>query len=111
LITLPSTSDIIARARAVIERYDVERAILFGSFAAGRQSARSDVDLLLVVRTSDRFFDRYTGILADLQSVFPDRDVEVLIYTPGELEAMSQRVFVARVLREGKVIYERGRAA
>ena len=107
----PSTSDVIERARAVIGRFKVERAILFGSFATGRQSARSDVDLLLVVDTNDRFFDRYDGILADLQSAFPDRDVELLIYTPDELKVMSQRPFIARVLKEGKVIHEHGRAA
>jgi predicted nucleotidyltransferase len=107
----PSEADAgnIARlARPVFERYDIERAILFGSFATGRQSRRSDVDLILVQRTARRYFDRFEGLLRDLYRAIPGREIECFIYTPEELVSISHRFFVRRALEEGIVIYERG---
>ncbi len=97
--------------RPVLERHGIERAILFGSFATGRQGRRSDVDLILVTETRARFFDRYDGLLAELYRALPGRDLDVLVYTPEELERIGHRAFIRRALGEGVVIYERGQAA
>jgi predicted nucleotidyltransferase len=100
---------LIARlARPVFERHDIERAILFGSFATGRQSRRSDVDLIVVQRTKRRYFDRFEGLLRDLYRAIPGREIDCFIYTPEELAAISHRFFIRRALEEGTVIYERG---
>ena len=97
----------IARmAKPVFERYGIERAILFGSFATGRQSRRSDVDLILVRQTSRPYFERFEGILRDLYRAIQGRDIEVFMYTPEELKAIEHRKFIQRALQEGKVIYE-----
>jgi predicted nucleotidyltransferase len=93
-------------ARPVFERYGIEKAILFGSLAAGRQSARSDVDLILVQRTCKPYFERFEGILRDLYRAIPGRDIECFIYSPEELAGISHRAFVRKALREGIVIYE-----
>ena len=90
----------------IFKRYKVQRAIVFGSFARGEPSARSDVDLILVQDTDKRFFERYEGILAELGEAANKFPVDVLIYTPRELETISHRHFIATALREGKVIYE-----
>jgi predicted nucleotidyltransferase len=102
---------IVAGLRPVLERRGVLRAVLFGSFATGRQTRRSDVDLLLVVRTDAPFFDRCPELLAEIRRAVPGRDVEVLAYTPEELERIRHRPFIARALSEGKVIHERREAA
>jgi predicted nucleotidyltransferase len=94
------------RLRPVFEKYGVLRAILFGSYARGDNSRRSDVDLILVQETDKRFLDRYAGILWDITANVPGCDVDLLIYTPSELEAISDRPFVATALREGVVLYE-----
>jgi len=94
--------------RPVLRRYGVSRAVLFGSFATGRNSSKSDVDLILVKETQKRFFDRYDGILEELYDVLPGRDIDVLIYTKQEVEGISHRPFIKKALREGKVIYESG---
>lgn len=101
------TADEVAeRIRPVLEKHGVAKGILFGSYALGTQTERSDVDLILVQRTSKRFLDRYEGILRDLYKVLRGVDIEVLIYTPEEVEAIRHRKFIERALREGKVIYE-----
>ncbi len=87
-------------------RHGVLKAILFGSIARGEPSPYSDVDLILVLRTEKRFFDRYEGLDTDLHKAFPHAPIEALIYTPEEMERMRQRRFIADALREGRVIYE-----
>ena len=101
-----TVDEIARRMRGVFARYAIERAILFGSFARGRQSRRSDVDLILIQRTKKPYFERFEGILRDLNEAVAGRDVEVFIYTPDELEQMKGRRFIEKALREGKVLYE-----
>ncbi|MFZ5908527.1 MAG: nucleotidyltransferase domain-containing protein [Chloroflexota bacterium] len=92
----------------IFRQYRIEKAILFGSFARGEHSRRSDVDLILIKETPQRFFERYDGILADLNKAIPALEVDALIYTPDELEQIAHRPFIAQALKEGKVIYESG---
>lgn len=94
------------RARPIFRRYGVKKAILFGSFARGTQTRRSDVDLILIQDTDKRYFERFEGILEDLYEVIRGRDIEVFIYTPEELSGISHRKFIQNIFREGRVIYE-----
>ena len=98
--------DLAERLRPVLEQHGFEKAIVFGSVARGSASRRSDLDLILVKRTTRRFLDRYGGVLRDLYDAAPEREIEALIYTPEELQRLSSRMFVATALREGKVIFE-----
>ena len=95
-----------ARLKPVLEQYGIRKAILFGSVARGDASQRSDVDLVLVQQTDKRFFDRYDGLLAELNRALPGHGVEALIYTPEELDAIKERPFIAQILAEGIVIHE-----
>jgi predicted nucleotidyltransferase len=101
-----SAEEISRRARAVFRRCGIKKAILFGSFAAGTQTRRSDVDLVLVQDTDKRYFDRFEGILGELYEAIRGRDIAVFIYTPEELDRFSRRKFIQNILREGRVIYE-----
>jgi predicted nucleotidyltransferase len=103
------TPDIITeRTRNIFEQYGILKAILFGSFATGRQSRRSDVDLILIQKTEKNYFDRFEGILSDLYQAIRGRDIEVFIYTPEELDSIAHRKFIRRALAEGRVIHESG---
>ena len=104
--TAKELDQIVARLQPMFERGGVRRAILFGACARGEPSRRSDIDLLVVQRTDKRWLDRYDAILREVVEAVRGRDVEMLIYTPDELQGMSDTHFVATVLREGKTIYE-----
>ena len=95
-----------ARFVPVFKHHNIAKAIVFGSVARGEASRRSDVDLILVQRTTKRFWERYDGLLYELNMALPEAAVEILIYTPEELEQMKDRKFIAMALREGQVIYE-----
>ena len=83
----------------------VKKAILFGSMARGTESKKSDLDLLIVVDTDKRFFDRYDDFI-DIYDKLPGFSVDMLIYTPEEFKAISHRKFIQTIIKEGKTIYE-----
>ena len=101
--------EISALLKPIFEKYGILRAVVFGSLARGESTRRSDLDLMLVQETDKRFLDRYDGILCDITDVVRGRDVDLLIYTPGELESMSNRAFIKRIIKDGIVIYESNR--
>jgi predicted nucleotidyltransferase len=103
--------DIIAGSRLVFQKYGIRKAILFGSFAKGRQTRRSDIDLILIQETDKRYFDRFEGILFDLYQNLRSRDIEIFIYTPTEFESISHRKFIRTAVAEGQVIYECGQTS
>jgi predicted nucleotidyltransferase len=80
--------------------------ILFGSYLSGQVSEWSDLDLVVIKETDDRFLERVRQVLALLQ---PRVGVDVLVYTPAEFAQLRQeRAFVRdEIAAKGKVIYER----
>jgi predicted nucleotidyltransferase len=101
-----TVDDIIVGSSPVFRKYGIRKAILFGSFAKGRQTRKSDIDLILIQETDKRYFDRFDGILSDLYQNLRGRDIEVFIYTPKEFKSISDRRFIRRAVAEGQVIYE-----
>jgi predicted nucleotidyltransferase len=96
--------EIVARLAGMPE---VERVMLFGSYAAGRRDLFTDLDLL-VVMTSDQDFVHRTAEL--YRRVAQDVDMDLIVYTPEEFEAQRNRGFVRRALETGRVLYEKERA-
>jgi predicted nucleotidyltransferase len=96
-------------AQEVIDRiiagYRPQRVILHGSFARGDPHEGSDVDLLIVKDTGDRFVDRIEQVLAFSNGEWA---IEPLVYTRQELDAMlaAGNAFLEKALEEGVVIYE-----
>ncbi len=86
--------------------HGVLKAILFGSLSRGTATRRSDVDLLVVQQTNRRFFDWYEGLYAGICRLLNGRAVDLLIYTPEELAAISHWKFIRSILNEGVTIYE-----
>lgn len=85
--------------------YAPQRVILFGSYARGDYHTQSDLDLIVVKETEDRFAERIGKVL-ELCAGHPR--VEPLVYTPQELEEMLARGndFISTVLAEGVLLYE-----
>ena len=83
--------------------------ILFGSRARGEARADSDFDVLVIKESSEPRYRRSVPLYVALASV--PAEVEVLVYTPAEVEEWSQvpHAFVTTALREGTTLYERPR--
>ncbi len=97
------------RLLPVLKKHGAAKAIVFGSVARGEPSPRSDVDLIVIKETDKRFLDRYDGVFAELSQALDGPALDLLVYTPAELERMRERRFISQALEEGVVIYERDR--
>jgi uncharacterized protein len=80
-----------------------ERIILFGSWARGSATRRSDIDLFLVWDCTLPPLERIGQVLALL--VDSPAPVEVIVYTPAELAQRADRPFIRQLLAEGKTLY------
>jgi len=91
--------------RKIAEEYEPERIILFGSFAWGKPSASSDVDLLVVKNSSLAKRFRATEVEKILD--VPALPVDILVRTPEEIETRKKMgdPFINLILRKGKVLY------
>ena len=85
----------------IFVRTGAVKAVLFGSLAAGKETRRSDLDVMIVKETDKRFFDRFEEF-SEIFDLVKDRDVDLLIYTPRELESISHRSFIKKILVEGR---------
>lgn len=88
------------------EQYHPERILLFGSLATGNISEWSDIDLVIIKNTPQRFLDRTKTVL---QLLHPKVGVDILVYTPDEFTRLAEeRTFAQNeIMRKGSVIYER----
>lgn len=83
---------------------EVERVILFGSYAAGRRDLFTDLDLLVIMSSEEDFVSRAARLHALLEA---EVDLDLLVYTPEEFERLKDHGFVRQVVESGKVAYEK----
>lgn len=91
----------------VVKTFDPERIILFGSYASGKPSPDSDVDLLVVMENGERPAQRSARIARVLLDIpFP---MDILVRTPEELQYRLSigDYFIREILEQGQVLYER----
>jgi predicted nucleotidyltransferase len=82
----------------------IQKVILFGSYATGRRDLFTDLDLLVIMDSSLDFVSRNVALARDLQARVA---LDLLVYTPQEMEQMRERPFLRHALKTGKVLYER----
>jgi len=90
----------------IAAQFKPERIILFGSYASGKATADSDVDLLVVMPFKGRSVKQAVKIRLAVDSPFP---LDILVRTPRQL---TERLklgdsFMREVVHEGKVLYDR----
>lgn len=88
----------------LVREYKPLRVYLFGSLARGRIRDWSDIDLVIVKDTNQRFLDRTRDVLMLLK---PAVGCDIVVYTPAELEEMKGRMFFkTEVEQHGRILYE-----
>jgi len=106
---------VLAEVKAVIDDilqklisdYSPQKVILFGSYAYGNPRPDSDIDLLIIKETDERFIDRPITVRRILSDPRRTIGLEILVLTPEELAkrlAIGDQ-FLAEIVKEGRVLY------
>ena len=102
-IPMPAIDAVVQQ---VADRFQPEKVILFGSYAYGSPTPESDVDLLVIMRTSLKHTQQAVRICQAIEYHF---GLDLIVYTPEMLERRLQLgdSFVTEIMSQGKVLYER----
>jgi predicted nucleotidyltransferase len=108
-------SDIILQVKQALFHLNVDKAILFGSYAKGEAKTGSDIDLLVV--TDDNFIPQSFAqkmemklkISAALEKLREHADIDLIVHTKPMHEKFlrTNSGFKNEILNTGMVIYER----
>jgi predicted nucleotidyltransferase len=105
----PVQGTIHKMVRRLIEKYQPQQIILFGSFASGETDEDSDIDLLIIKDTTESPLERRVHVrrlVSDSERHIP---FSPLVLTPEELAhrlALGDP-FYQDILQQGKVCYAR----
>lgn len=100
--------------KGIIEKFNPNKIILFGSYANGTAAEKSDIDICVILKTIDdrrslkRKINKY---IYDKNGLDFDKPVDVLIYTTQEWEKclLEKGTFATHILNMGVIIYDRRR--
>ncbi len=109
-VTDPTANEMLDKAvRRIVESYQPEKIILFGSYAYGQPQPDSDFDLLIIKESNDRPIDRRIHVRMLLQPLKVRPVVSPIVLTPTELErrlSMGDQ-FAQEIVARGRTLYER----
>lgn len=85
------------------EQYDAKEVIIFGSYARNVIDENSDIDILVISETKERFFERQATVkrlMRDLKKKIP---ISPIVLTPQEVENRKNRgdQFIEEILKTG----------
>lgn len=85
------------------EKYGAQRVILFGSAARGEATEDSDIDLLVVSPTTEKFYTRMASVLHLVRDLSRGLPLAPIVLTPEELKARLDvgDQFIAEVVSTG----------
>ena len=104
----PVTAGLLEEVKdRIVEGFDPEKVILFGSHAWGHAEEESDVDLLVVMESDLRPAQRSAQVSLACRPRFLPMDI--IVRTPEELARRLEigDPFFRRIVDEGKILYER----
>lgn len=104
-------ADIRAVIQEIVKRlvagYAPEKIVLFGSYAYGQPDADSDIDLLIIKATKERFFKRLDRVRRVATGTHPHIPFEPIVLTPVEIQERLKAgdQFLSEILQKGELLY------
>lgn len=89
-------------------QYKPEKIILFGSYAYGKPSKDSDIDLFIIKNTRKRHCDRALEVRTILDRENRLVSLDLLVYTANETKKRLKMGddFIGKIMTQGVVLYE-----
>jgi uncharacterized protein len=102
-------SEIKAFSQQVVEKFQPERIILFGSYAYGQPTEDSDVDLLVILTFDEMPVQTAIAIRQQIKSPFP---LDLIARTPAQIQQRLDMgdFFIQDIISKGRVLYEANHA-
>ncbi len=101
---LRTVKDITER---LVEYYQPDRIILYGSFGTQKERENSDIDLLIIKKTELYLIERRI----EAERILSDRfiPIDITIYTPEEVRYLFSvgSPFIEEVMEKGRLLYMR----
>ena len=93
--------------RRIVTRIRPDKVIVFGSYAKGTPTSRSDLDIFVIKETALPMASRANDLQPLISNILIGVDVHV--YTPEEVEEYGKEAFsfVNSVLKSGKTVFEK----
>lgn len=93
--------------RRIIDNFNPEKIILFGSYAYGQPSADSDLDLMVIMNTDEKPHKRAVPLRKALKGIGIPKDI--IVKTPEEFESFKDIVgtIIYPAAHRGRLLYER----
>lgn len=93
--------------KRIVDGYNPDKIILFGSYAYGTPTPDSDIDVFIVKDDSRKGVERF----CEVRRISQDIGVSImpLVFTNAELEKRLKLEddFILEIVNRGKVLYER----
>jgi len=99
-------TEIDTLVRQIVARIQPKKVIIFGSYAKGTATIKSDLDICVIVETELPMAHRADDLKPMLYySVIP---IDVHVYTPQEVEEYSkeQFSFIDSVIKSGRIVFD-----
>jgi len=90
-------------SRILKENYHARRVIIYGSYAFGTETDESDIDLLVVAPTQEKWLDRMATVRRLIREEKRGIPVSPLVITPEELSRRANLgdQFIQEILENG----------
>jgi len=90
----------------IVNQFNPERIILFGSYAYGKAKPDSDIDILVVMDFEGRPHQKAFEIRRKIKRSFP---LDLLVRRPDDIASRVRKgdFFLKEIIQKGKVLYER----
>ena len=91
--------------RQIVENFNPQKVILFGSHAYGKPNEDSDVDLLVIMPFEGRNSRKVIEIRARIKTTLP---LDLLVKTSSQVQERIEMedFFMRDIVYKGKVLYE-----
>jgi predicted nucleotidyltransferase len=90
---------LIRYKKLVSAYFDIDKVVLYGSYAKGNQNENSDIDVAIIVNSINKDFFSYAPILWKLRREIDDRIEPILIEKNND-----ESGFLIEIMRTGLVI-------
>lgn len=91
----------------LLEKFDPDKIILFGSQARGTADEKSDVDLLIICESNEDRFSLMDQMRSSLLPINYAFDVIILNYKEFERDKKYPGTIARYASKEGEILYER----